>query len=183
MIYNGKVTAFFKTSQPRAFLRGYQSVLPLVIDNGNSSYKLTNFVHFLDAPNGKAEMSASGSQRNVAEVDLIEALVRTIFATGMPLVDTPKVKVLGVLAGYADQVMELTRRFKGNANRLGDGRWNRVHIVTADAIQGGEFELLIVSLVRTHDSRGFVGEKKRANVITTRPREVLIYGKQTDPES
>ncbi|KAL9632723.1 MAG: hypothetical protein Q9204_003677 [Flavoplaca sp. TL-2023a] len=167
------VTAFFQTNNPRRFLQGYNSVMPLdVVDNG-TVWRLKSFVHFIDVGYGQEEISPSQSKRNRAEVEVCVAVLKALFQKEMPIRDTPKVQSIGILTGYASQVSALRARFKLEA--VTESRFAGVHVRTADSIQGGEFDLCLVSLVSTQISRGFVGEKRRANVIATRSREVMIY--------
>lgn len=172
------VTAFFQTSRPRPFLAGYRSIMPLEVRDQGTVWRLQTFVHFIDVVHGQEELSASESKRNVAEVDACVAVLKALFQKGMPINDTAKVQTIGVLTGYASQVAALRARFKLEAAT--ETRFLRVHVRTADSIQGGEFDLCIVSLVSTQKSRGFVGSMQRANVIATRPREVMIYSKIDD---
>ena len=56
----------------------------------------------------------------------------------------------------------------------------KVQVVTADSVQGGEYEVRLVSLVSTERSWCFVGEKERANVLGTRAREVVDRRSETE---
>ena len=50
-------------------------------------------------------------------------------------------------------------------------QWSGLKILSADTCQGEEWDVVIISLVKTVDPPGFIGEEPRANVITTRARE------------
>ncbi|KAL8757633.1 MAG: hypothetical protein Q9184_004158 [Pyrenodesmia sp. 2 TL-2023] len=167
------VKAFYQTQQPRPFLKKYLSLMPLSISDTSNIYQLQSFVHFVDVSHGIQEVSARGSKRNMAEIDVCVAIISTLFNQGLQTDDTLKVKRLGVITGYSSQVTALEERFKRESET--DERWSRAHIVTVDSIQGEEFEICLVSLVATQDARGFVGEMQRANVLATRPREVMLY--------
>lgn len=49
--------------------------------------------------------------------------------------------------------------------------WSTLPILTADTCQAGEWEIVIISLVKTCDLPGLIGTQSRASVVTTRARE------------
>lgn len=74
-----------------------------------------------------------------------------------------KPKNIGIIATYADQV------------RLIDNK-TKVDVKSADGFQGGERDIIIVSLVRSNEEGkiGFLKDLKRLNVLLTRAKKKLI---------
>ena len=74
-----------------------------------------------------------------------------------------KPKNIGIIATYADQV-----RLIGNKTKL--------DVKSADGFQGGERDIIIVSLVRSNEEGkiGFLKDLKRLNVLLTRAKKKLI---------
>ena len=59
------------------------------------------------------------------------------------------------------------------------GDYPQIEISTVDGFQGREKEVIILSLVRSNDTRsvGFLAEERRLNVAITRPkRQLCIVG-------
>jgi hypothetical protein len=115
---------------------------------------------------GHAERGPSGtSWRNLDEVDEVERCVKELLAT------LPSEATIGVVTPYAPQSAELRRR-------LSD-RGKRVQVGTAHAFQGGERDVMVLSLVaaRNQPPRSFDWADHQPelwNVAITRAREQLI---------
>ncbi len=78
---------------------------------------------------------------------------------------------IGVIAPYNAQVSFLKKLLHGD--------YPQIEISTVDGFQGREKEVIILSLVRSNDTRsvGFLAEERRLNVAITRPkRQLCIVG-------
>lgn len=172
---SGVVSQFHRTSQPRPFLHRIKSSLPVTFIAGGLQYRISSFGHFFDIHNGQEEGHPSGSKKNLAELHACLALAETLLNTGIDAGKNREDKILAICTGYKSQLTEIKERIK----TLGasSGKWNLVHTLSADEVQGDEFEIVIQSLVRTDNGvRGFVGQKRRANVMCTRARECNLFG-------
>jgi len=171
VVYEDKVTPFYRTSEPRGFLRGYQSHLPLRFSTGGLDYKLSSFVHLVAVEHGRQEGPTNGSKKNLAEVEVCVAIIKAFFdLKGFPLQDD----TIAVETGYTAQLHALRARFK--QLEVTNSNWSKIKVVTADSVQGAEYEVVLFTMVRTTRSRGFLGVRNRANLLGTRAKEVMIYG-------
>jgi len=103
--------------------------------------------------------SPSEDRINLAEVDAVEALVRRYQREyGVPA------KAIGVVSPFRAQVVQLRKRLQDTG----------VTVDTIERFQGGERDIIILSLVR---SRGgaFVFDDRRFNVAITRARRKLVF--------
>lgn len=81
----------------------------------------------------------------------------------------PKIKTIGIITGYRAQENYIRRKLKSISIP-------GVQIGTFDRFQGREYDLVIVSLVRT-DKLGFTSNVRRMNVAFSRAKNhLLIYG-------
>lgn len=108
---------------------------------------------------------SKSSHRNLHEVDLVfkhvELLVRCLNVSP---------KDIGVITPYNGQLESLRERISE--------QYPAVEIRTVDGFQGGEKEVILLSLVRSNDSRsvGFLSDKRRINVAVTRAkRHVAVF--------
>ncbi|KAK6456726.1 P-loop containing nucleoside triphosphate hydrolase protein [Scheffersomyces xylosifermentans] len=85
---------------------------------------------------------------------------------------------VGIISPYNAQVSLLKRSLQKELDQ-GLREYNKVEISTVDGFQGREKEVIIISLVRSNDSReiGFLKDKRRLNVAMTRPkRQLCVVG-------
>ena len=103
-------------------------------------------------------LSASEDRINVAEVDVVEDLVRRYQRD-----HAVSAKSIGVVSPFRAQVVLLRKRLQDTG----------VTVDTIERFQGGERDIMILSLVR---SRGgsFVFDERRFNVAITRARRKLV---------
>lgn len=115
---------------------------------------------------GRAERGPGGkSWRNAAEADDVAHCVLELLAT------LPRDATIGVVTPYRPQVAEITRRLRAKSDR--------VRIGTAHAFQGGERDVMVLSLVadRHGSPRRFDWADHQSelwNVAITRARAQLI---------
>jgi DNA replication ATP-dependent helicase Dna2 len=103
--------------------------------------------------------SRSAERINAAEVDAVDELVRRYLREyGVPA------KAIGVVSPFRAQVVLLRKRLQDTG----------VTVDTIERFQGGERDIMILSLVR---SRGgaFVFDDRRFNVAITRARRKLVF--------
>jgi DNA polymerase alpha-associated DNA helicase A len=131
----------------------------------------------------EAETRNGASWVNEAEIDAV------IAALGEMRPHDGTTATLAVLSPYKGQVEELTRRLArhiklsasgrhtlhGFESAKGDGAFAH----TVDGFQGGEADLVIVSLVRNnqqvgHAAVGFLRNRQRLNVLLSRARHKLV---------
>ena len=103
------------------------------------------------------EEKVGTSYRNIAEAD---AIVAKIKETLKPLVDEQNICVITF---YAAQVAYITKQLQEHNIR-------GVDVGTVDGYQGGQRDVVLLSVVRTRKEAGFLKESRRINVSMTRPR-------------
>jgi predicted DNA helicase len=118
-------------------------------------------ISFYDASFENAEETRnneSGSYKNEYEINLVEKLVKKYLSMGIDA------KEIGVITPYSAQVKALTKLNLG------------VDVKTVDGFQGGEREVIIISLVRNNANSeiGFVSDERRLNVALTRAKKKLV---------
>lgn len=85
------------------------------------------------------------------------------------------IKTIGIITGYSGQVQELNRIL----NKL-TKQDIKIEIGTFDRFQGKEFDLVLVSLVRT-EKLGFLNDVRRMNVAFSRAKKhLIIFGNIKD---
>ena len=100
---------------------------------------------------------AAEGRSNPAEAHAIDALVRS-------LCRHTRAEGIGVISPFRAQVVLLRQLLDGTG----------VTVDTVERFQGGEREVIVISFVRSHDSR-FVFDDRRLNVAMTRARRKLIF--------
>ena len=160
VVYGGKVASAYKTSDPSPFLRHLLGNLPK-FTVGNKTYKLNSFSNFINIE-GKHQTIPNGSSCNKAEVEVVESMVKQLIANGKPA------SSIAILTGYLWQLENLQKAARKNG-------WSEVRILSVDTSQGDEFDIVIISLVRTEGGSGFMGGLERANVAVTRCKEARYF--------
>lgn len=162
IFYAGKVRSFYPTSSPRPFLAQFMNLLPIDVPiNQNRIFKLRSWAHFLNVADGQAQSIPGGSSWNQQEAMVTQSLVKTL------LTKIPPANIL-VLTGYRRQLKLL----KGLASQNG---WDSVAVKTVDGSQGAEQQIVILNTVRTFGGAGFMADRSRANVCTSRAMEVFYF--------
>ena len=112
---------------------------------------------------------SKSSHRNLQEVDLvckhIDLLVNTLGV---------KSSEIGIVTPYNGQLESLREKI--------GAVYSDIDMKTVDGFQGGEKEVIILSLVRSNDSRtvGFLADKRRINVAVTRAKRHVAVICDTD---
>lgn len=167
IIYEGKVKSAYKTENPSAFLGNLKRLLPKTFYAGEKMGRLLNYSNFIDVSHGKQETKKEGSSCNPAEVEVIEGMITLLLSLNCPA------SSIAILTGYLWQLELLEKMVRSHGQS-----WADVKVLNADKCQGREYDIVIVSLVKTEGSPGFLGNKFRANVITTRAKEArYLVGK------
>ncbi|KAJ1562083.1 hypothetical protein HK405_016075 [Cladochytrium tenue] len=118
---------------------------------------------------GPAAGGTAASTLNPGEAHLVLEHVRTLLAAGVQPADVV------VITPYSAQV----RHIRLALQQTGDAASAAVEVGTVDAFQGSEREAVLLSLVRSNESReiGFLADDRRLNVAITRARRHLaIFG-------
>ena len=160
VVYEGKVASAYKTYKPSLFLSHLLDNLPK-FTAGNKTYKLNSFANFIDV-DGKHQTIPNGSSCNDAEVEVVESLVEQLKLNGKPE------SSIAILTGYLWQLEKLKKAAKRNG-------WSEVQIGSVDTSQGDEFDIVIISLVKTEGRSGFMSGLERANVAVTRCKEARYF--------
>ncbi|KAG7001307.1 hypothetical protein G7Y79_00032g066600 [Physcia stellaris] len=161
-VYKFPIHSPYMTSNPSPFLQRLLSQT-IRVNTSRDEYHLSSFLHFLDVAEGKHESIEGGSSWNLAEVEAVNALVKAFLQIGILKSE------ICVMTGYARQLKLLQASAKAN-------NWSDIkRILTIDSSQGAEFKIVIISLVRTHGRPGFLGQRPRANVGTSRQAEGMYF--------
>lgn len=111
---------------------------------------------------GNEEPSGT-SQMNIDEAEAIISFMKEFKANREKY---PNIKTIGIITGYKAQENYIRRRLK-------DVKIKGVQLGTFDRFQGREYDLVIVSLVRT-EKLGFTNNVRRMNVAFSRAKNHLI---------
>lgn len=162
-IYKQPIGSHFLTNVPRPYLQDLAKIMPLQVNAANSQYSLNGFMHFLDVPFGETEVTSGGSSWRDAEIEVVQALVQRLINAGMPA------DSIAVMTGYREQLKKLQDKARWND-------WSHIkQVLTVDSSQGDEYPIVIMSLVNTRGHPGFMGQRSRANVGTSRQKEAIFF--------
>lgn len=123
-------------------------------------YDSTSPLIFIDTSkheNNKEKTSGLHSYTNDLEIGLVLEIINMYLDKGIHQKD------IGVIAPYAKQVMLIKEK-------------REVAVRSVDGFQGGEKDIIIISLVRSNDNEdiGFLKDFQRLNVSLTRAKKKLI---------
>lgn len=163
LIYKNKVNSRYKTEEPRLFLTNLQRNLPTRIYTDQNMGELTTYSNFVNVNYGEEESRYQGSSRNLAEVSVIKGMVRALIDKKCPRGG------IAILTGYLWQLESLEKMVQSHDD------WKGVKVLNADRCQGREYEIVIISLVKTREPPGSIGDRFRSNVIVTRSREARFF--------
>jgi len=109
------------------------------------------------------EMSVHTSKQNIDEADAIIDFIKEL---GQKRNEYSDIKSIGIITGYKPQENYLRRKIKKY-------KIKGVQLGTFDRFQGREYDLVIISLVRT-EALGFLDDVRRMNVAFSRAKKHLI---------
>ncbi|EGW35223.1 uncharacterized protein SPAPADRAFT_53535 [Spathaspora passalidarum NRRL Y-27907] len=115
-------------------------------------------------PEQVSESVEGDSKYNEMELLVVRGHIEKLLSDGV------QPKDIGVIAPYAAQVQLLKKQM---------GPETEIEISTVDGFQGREKEVIILTLVRSNESReiGFLSDQRRLNVAITRPkRQLCVIG-------
>jgi superfamily I DNA and/or RNA helicase len=113
-----------------------------------------------------SEMPSGTSQLNTDEAEAIISFMKEFKANRDKY---PNIKTIGIITGYKAQENYIRRKLK-------NVRIKGVQLGTFDRFQGREYDLVIVSLVRTA-KLGFTNNVRRMNVAFSRAKNhLLVFG-------
>lgn len=159
VVYFDQVKSNIKTSSPPTALQSLLNGLLLTISIKDKLFKIPGFLNFLTV-DGESVTDFRKSSSNATEVIAVEELVKGLMRMGK------KDSEICVMTGYRGQLKEL--RVRANFKE-----WSGVNICTIDTAQGREWDIVILSLVKTNGDLGFIGQMSRANVACSRHRSAL----------
>ena len=164
-IYQARVQSFWQTSQPRPFLQLLLAALPIVVPGTTGDFVLTQWSHCLNV-NGQTVVDESGSSTNLEEAQICSNLVRRLLE--IPGIEQRQILVLTGYRRMVEDLRSYAKRFQWAGVRVEET------VKTIDSSQGAEAEILILCCVRSHGSMGFMQQRSRANVATSRQREAMF---------
>lgn len=129
----------------------------IVLEKYDSSSPLI-FIDTSQHKNNKETSSSySHSYKNNLEIKIVLDIINRYHNKGI------KLKNIGVITPYAKQVQLIRKNTK-------------VPVKSVDGFQGGEKDIIIISLVRSNDEKniGFLDDLRRLNVTLTRAKKKLI---------
>lgn len=134
-------------------------------DNRSPSVPIPVALMWVDSVKGRHWLTDDMTIENPIEASLVISSVREIKKFCDPSVS------VGVVAFHRGQA-ELLRKAVATEFASDD-----VHVLTVDASQGGQWDVVILSLGRSEGSTRFVGDANRLNVAISRAKELcLIVG-------
>lgn len=178
VFYGGALESAHKTDNPRLFLQLLLNALPLIVRSEelhSKRYDITAYTNFIDVAHGQEEGPSPGSKRNLAEVRVIMGILKALRGIQNSTGAHMSLSNVAVITGYLSQEASLKESLQAAHQADQQFGWGDVKLITSGKVQGGEYNVVIVSLVKTQGSRGFLGDKNRACVLTTRPREAMYY--------
>lgn len=137
-------------------------------------YNITETVH---------EIDSDCSSFNDKEVELIRDFCRKLIAylanTGAKESVDPFLSCDIRYAGIRQRIALITP-YKAQIRRLKKYLPSDIDLMTGDSAQGEEKDIVIISCVRSGSDIGFLNDKRRMNVMLTRPKNALyIFGNLT----
>ncbi|MGN8890690.1 AAA domain-containing protein [Dysosmobacter sp. HCP28S3_G4] len=134
-----------------------------LIDEKKTTY---NDVMCINIEGKEDQPDGSTSYSNIKERDAIVSVLKALKEKSD---DYPNIKTIGVITGYRQQEKAILKGLKSV-------RFPHLEIGTFDRFQGREYDLVIVSLVRT-DRLGFTQDIRRMNVAFSRAKShLLVFG-------
>ena len=170
VIYDDKVSAFHKTDvAPRPFYINFTGKLPAKFSAHGREWQLTTYLNFVDVAGGVQEGPDNGSKYNLREVEVVMSMLKTFLGFGA------NARGIAVVTGYTLQFEKIQEQLRGLHRTEPQKGWNQINLLTAGTVQAEEYNIVILSLVKTSGARGFLGERERANVVCTRHREAMYF--------
>lgn len=116
--------------------------------------------------NNKENISNLHSYTNKLEIGLVLEIINMCLDKGILPKD------IGVIAPYAKQVRLIKEKIEAELTK----EKTKVAVKSVDGFQGGEKDIIIISLVRSNDNKdiGFLKDLQRLNVSLTRAKKKLI---------
>ncbi|KAL9105979.1 MAG: hypothetical protein Q9227_008934 [Pyrenula ochraceoflavens] len=158
--YHGEVQSHQSTAN-RAFYNLVKTGLPRVhfIDKNGGKFRPRDNCHFFHITNARSEVvGETKSSRNQFEADFIDGFVKALRKIGC-----------------SDEDILLLTAYKAQAAKLSEIKGqSKLNVGVVDGYQGGECNMLILSLVRDDQSGaslGFLGKRNRQNVFTSRAKD------------
>lgn len=159
MIYEGHIFSECSQSAPQylgPILNQLKGTLPLPVIAGLKQYDITALHNFINVADGMQSVAIGGtSSFNDKEVEVVSGRVKALKDKGM------RGSQICVFAGYRKQVELLS-------NKATQAQWRDCFIGTIHKSPGQEFEIVIISLVKTEGHSGFIEELGRACVACSR---------------
>ncbi|XP_058748085.1 probable helicase MAGATAMA 3 [Vicia villosa] len=125
---------------------------------------------FINIAKGKEQFGRGHSSKNMVEVAVISKILESLKQEFMR---TKKKVSIGIISPYSAQVYEIQEKIK-QCLAVSDTDFS-VNVGSVDGFQGGEEDIIILSTVRSNESRkvGFLSNEQRVNVAITRARYCL----------
>lgn len=125
-------------------------------------YKLTSYKNFVNVPFGAERGPPNGSKSNEAKARVAGGMIENWLAKGVVE------RSIDIMAAYSEQVALL----EAMTERRG---WRGIRVLMITKSQGGEFDILIITMVRTDKAYGFIGERSKPLAACCRFREAMYF--------
>ncbi len=177
VFYRDILKSEHKTSSPRPFLQLLLDTLFLTVYFENPisrRYIITVYTNFIDVAHKQEEDPSPESKRNLAEVRAVIGILKTLRDIKSNEIHMP-ISNVTVIIGYLSQKVSLKASLKAAHQADKQFGWKDVKLIISGKVQSGKYNIVIVSLVKTQESRNFLENKNRVCVLTIRPREIMYY--------
>jgi predicted DNA helicase len=165
-MYNHQLVSHSSASQ-----RSLNDWLPSITSEADASGEGYAVMTIIDTSGCDLEevSTVTGSRYNEVEGEVVRRYASLLLNAGA------KAEDIGVITPYSGQVSYLRTLFSSQDQGYPVNALQDVAVRTVDGFQGGEKEIIVLSMVRSNDAGevGFLSDRRRINVAITRARRHL----------
>ncbi|NJK91585.1 MAG: AAA family ATPase [Blastochloris sp.] len=142
----------------------YEGTLLAGRDNTSEVLAFSKSLIWIDAWHGRhCAVKRAKSLYNLDEVELVIQACKEV-----EKMQRKKQPSIAIIAFHREQAASLKKAISKTSLKF------QPTVLTVDASQGGQWDVVILSLARTHGSAGFVGNPNRFNVALSRAKDLCV---------